>query len=148
MSSQKDRPLRILSAGDIYTINETVTGRAPFVRDHQVLHSAVKRPYLILFGEEQFPTLLEKAAVTLHSIAAHHIFGDGNKRTAARATAMFLEANGIQPTWTTEDVAAFVLRVARGDLDIEQIAAWLGEHSQLAPDDADADTAEDSNHAR
>ena len=136
MPSQNDRPLRILSAADIYTINETVTGRATFVRDHQVLHSAVKRPYLILFGEEQFPTLLDKAAATLHAIAAHHIFVDGNKRTAARATALFLEANGIQPTWTDTASEAFTLRVARGDADIEAISAWLAEHTApLQPDE-------------
>ncbi|MEL7435999.1 MAG: type II toxin-antitoxin system death-on-curing family toxin [Chloroflexota bacterium] len=141
MPSQNDKPLRILSAADIYTINETVTNRAPFVRDHQVLHSAVKRPYLILFGEEQFPTLLDKAAATLHSIAAHHIFVDGNKRTAARATALFLEANGIQPTWTDDASEAFILTVARGDADIETISAWLADHTQPLPPEEEKDNA-------
>ena len=125
MSSTNDRPPRILSAGDLYTINEEVTEKAPFVRDHQVLHSAVKRPYLILFGEEQFPTLLEKAAATLHSVAAHHIFVDGNKRTAIRATTMFLEANGIRPIWDEQEIMTFVLRIAKGELEIEAIALWL-----------------------
>lgn len=125
MSLTNDRPLRILSAGDLYTINEEVTEKAPFVRDHQILHSAVKRPYLILFGEEQFPTLIGKAAVTLHSVAAHHIFVDGNKRTAIRATFMFLEANGIHPTWDEQEIMVFVLRIAKGELEIEEIALWL-----------------------
>lgn len=135
MNSPNDKALRILSAGDIYTINEEVTQRAPFVRDHQVLHSAVKRPYLILFGEEQFPTLLDKAAATMYSIAAHHIFVDGNKRTAARATQLFLEANGIRVTWTESDITTFVLSIAKGDTEIEAITAWLAQHTEEMTDD-------------
>jgi death on curing protein len=133
MNSQNDKhpnPEHILSANDLYNINSEVTGYMPFVRDHQLLRSAVLRPYLILFGEEQFPTLIDKAAATMHSLAAHHLFADGNKRTAARAARMFLESNGIQPTWTEAEVTAFVLRIAKGEIDVEAVAAWIAEHSQ------------------
>jgi death on curing protein len=130
MRLPNDKPLRILSAGDLYTINEEVTDTAPFVRDPQILHSAVKRPYLILFGEEQFPTLLEKAAVTMYSVAAHHIFVDGNKRTAIRATIMFLEANGIRPVWDEKEIADFVLRIAKGEVEVEEIALWLDNRTE------------------
>lgn len=124
------RPLRILSAGDLYHINEEVTDHAPFVRDQQLLRSAVSRPYLILFGEEQFPTLLQKAAATMHSIAAHHLFADGNKRTAVAATALFLEANGVQATWTDEEARAFTLRIARGEVEIDEISEWLATRTK------------------
>ena len=134
MNSQNDKqpdPEHILSANDLYNINSEVTGMMPFVRDHQLLRSAVRRPYLILFGEEQFPTLIDKAAATMHSLAAHHLFADGNKRTAIRATQLFLEANGIQPTWTTEEVTAFVLAIAKGEIVVEDVAAWLAEHTEI-----------------
>lgn len=130
MSLQNDRPLRILSAGDLYTINEEVLGMAPLVRDHQVLRSAVKRPYLIIFGEEQFPSLLEKAAATMYSVAAHHIFADGNKRTAVRATEMFLEANGVMANWEAKEIEDFVLRIAKNELEIADIAVWLESHTE------------------
>lgn len=134
MSLQNDRPLRILSAGDLYTINEEILGMSPLVRDHQVLHSAVKRPYLVLFGEEQFPTLLEKAAATMYSVAAHHIFADGNKRTAVRATELFLEANGVQAIWGEQEINQFVLRIAKNELEIDDIAAWLEERTEEMAD--------------
>lgn len=131
MNSPNDRlPYKILSANDLYIINEEVTGYTAFVRDKQLLHSAVKRPYLILFGEEQFPSVYEKAAATLHSLAYHHIFADGNKRTAARATQLFLESNGIQVTWTASEIYDFVLQVAKGEIDLETIVAWLQAHSE------------------
>lgn len=129
MNSQTDKyPLRILSAVDLHNINEEVTDKPSMVRDHQVLKSAVRRPYIILFGEEQFPTLIDKAAATLYSIAAHHIFVDGNKRTAIRATEIFLEANGFQVNWDEKEVRAFVLNIAKGSIEIEQVSDWLAGH--------------------
>ena len=134
MNSQNDKqpdPEHILSPNDLYNINSKVTGMMPFVRDYQLLRSAVRRPYLILFGEEQFPTLIDKAAATMHSLAAHHLFSDGNKRTAVRATQLFLEANGIQPTWTQDEVATFVLEIAKGEVAVEDVAVWLAEHTEI-----------------
>jgi death-on-curing protein len=133
MNSQNDNhvdPEHILSANDLYNINSEVTGHAPFVRDHQLLRSAVRRPYLILFGEEQFPTLIDKAAATMHSLAAHHLFSDGNKRTAARAAQLFLEANDIQTTWSDSEIETFVLQIAKGDIDVESVAEWLTSHTE------------------
>jgi len=126
------RPLASLSEADIYQINEEVTQRVPFVRDSQLLRSAVERPYLVLFGEEQFPTLIEKAAATLHALAYHHLFADGNKRTAVRATELFLNANGLEVTWGEEEIEAFVLRIAQGDVEIAQITEWLRERTLAA----------------
>src|SRR5262245_10972169 len=119
-----DKPLRILSASDLYRINEEVTGYAPFVRDHQVLASTVKRPFLIVFGEEQFQSMMEKAAALFHSLAAHHVFVDGNKRTASLAVRRFLEENGYKPKWEQAEMEAFALKVAKHEAEIPEIAAW------------------------
>lgn len=127
MNSQTDKPLRILSAVDLHNINEEVTQRVSMVRDHQVLQATVKRPYLILFGEEQFPTIIDKASATLYGIAAHHVFGDGNKRTAIRSTELFLEANGYRVTWEQDVVREYVLKIAQGQVEIEAVAEWLAQ---------------------
>ena len=133
MNSQNDKRdpawRHILSANDLYNINEQVTGHTPFVRDHQVLQSAVRRPYLIIFGEEQFPTVIDKAAATMHSLAAHHVFADGNKRTAECATRLFLEANGFQTTWSHDEVYSFVLQIARHEVIVDDVAQWLHAHT-------------------
>ena len=40
MNSQNDNlPNQILSANDLYNINSEVTGRMPFLREHQLLQS-------------------------------------------------------------------------------------------------------------
>ena len=85
---------------------------------------------LVLFGEEMFPTLLDKAAALLHALAAHHVFYDGNKRTATTATVRFLEANGLHPAWDDESIYTFVLAVAQNQVELPEIAAWLAAHTR------------------
>lgn len=127
---ESPQPVVYLTANDLYNINEEVTGKIPFVRDRHLLLSAERRPRILIFGEEQFPTLCDKAAALLHSLAYHHLFVDGNKRTAIRAVEMFLEANHLRPTWQTREEYDFVLRVAKGQVDIPEISAWIEAHTR------------------
>jgi death-on-curing protein len=133
-----DPKLEFLTPADLYAIAEEVLGRKPDVRDRYLLLKAAARPLLIVFGEEVFPTLMDKAAALLHSLAAHHLFYDGNKRTATAATIRFLRMNGVQPTWDDTTVYDFVLDVAQNKLDVPEIAAWLAEHTEERNDDGHA----------
>jgi death on curing protein len=119
-----------LTVNDLYNINEQVTERLPYVRDRHLLRSAAQRPTMSLFGQPQFPTVYDKAAALLHSLAYHHLFADGNKRTAARALHLFLNANGLQLTSSEDAEYRFILSVAKGERDIEAIASWLQGHTQ------------------
>jgi death-on-curing protein len=122
MPSKPAESIAYLTASDLYNLNDQVTDGHTFVRDVNLLHSAAARPALVLFGVEQFPTLIDKAAALLHSLAYHHLFADGNKRTAALAVEGFLTLNGACMTWSEADKRAFLLEVARGGLDAEQVA--------------------------
>jgi len=126
---ESPRSVVYLTANDIYSINEEVLGKLPYVRDRHLLISAANRPHIMLFGEEQFPTLYDKAASLLQSLAYHHLFLDGNKRTAIRAVEMFLRANNLRPTWQPREEYEFVLRVAQGQVDIPEISAWIRGHT-------------------
>lgn len=119
-----------LSASELYSINEAVLGERPYVRDRHLLLSAARRPTMSLFGEEQFPTILDKAAALLQSLAYHHPFGDGNKRTATIALGRFLRQNGFEPLWDETTIADFVLHVAQGGVDVPEIAGWLSQQTQ------------------
>ncbi|MEO0564678.1 MAG: type II toxin-antitoxin system death-on-curing family toxin [Chloroflexota bacterium] len=132
-ANDNDKPaksVRYLTVSDLYNINFTVTGGTTFVRDIHLLESAAKRPTIVLFGQPQFPTLIDKAAALMHSLAAHHLFADGNKRTAVRAAAYFLELNGVQPAWTEADAEAFLLSIALHQENVEEVAAWLHAHTE------------------
>lgn len=121
--------IHYLTPAEIYAAAQEALGREPDVRDRHLLRSAAARPALGAFGEEAYPTLLDKAAALMHSLAAHHLFFDGNKRTATRATSIFLERNGLRPTWDAQSVYQFVLEIAQNQHDVPAIAQWLGQHT-------------------
>ena len=114
-----------LTPHEVYDINETVVGRKPRIRDHRLLGVAIARPLNSAFGQEAYPTLIDKAAALLHALAAHHPFIDGNKRTAHRAVYLFLEKNGVQPNWTADEAYDFILEIAQSQHDVESVAKWL-----------------------
>jgi death on curing protein len=127
-------PTNYLTPADLYAAAEQALGRKPDVRDRHLLRAAAARPALYHFGEEAYPSLLDKAAALMHSLAAHHLFFDGNKRAATRVTIMFLERNGLQPTWDAETVYQFVLEIAQDKHDVPAIATWLETHTQPIDD--------------
>jgi len=129
MNSPLARPVRYLTAEDLLNLNHAITND-PMVRDIHLLHSAVRRPMLLLFGEPQFPTLADKAAALMESLAYHHLFVDGNKRTAVQAVAHFLARNGQHFAYDPARDAGFVLAVARGEHDTAAIAAWIAERTR------------------
>ena len=77
-------------------------GAEPEVRDHGLLESALARPQATAFGEDAYPTIHEKAAALLHSLARNHALVDGNKRLALAGTLAFLGMNGLRLTLTND----------------------------------------------
>jgi death-on-curing protein len=125
--------VRYLTASELYEINVQILDGDTLVRDLNLLNSAARRPLLSFYGEPQFPTIIDKAAAMMESLAYHHVFMDGNKRTAIRAVALFLEYNGYHPTWAAGDAYAFALQVAQGHVELAAISDWIASHSQPAP---------------
>jgi len=63
-------------------------------RSHELLESALGRPFHSLGGQDFYPTVIEKAAALFHSMIANHPFQNGNKRTAVVSVDVFLAGNG------------------------------------------------------
>lgn len=125
----KDQNVNYLSPTEIYEIAEEAMGQRPNVRDRHLLRAAAARPMLTAFGQEAYPTLMDKAAALMHALAAHHLFYDGNKRTATQATIRFLQENGVTPSWTNQEIYSFVLEIAQSQHDVESVAEWLNQHT-------------------
>ncbi|MDQ0219230.1 type II toxin-antitoxin system death-on-curing family toxin [Peribacillus cavernae] len=73
--------------------------------------SMLERPRTILFGQEQYPSIFEKACCYYHSIATEHIFHNGNKRTALTVFLIFLEINGHSMVWTEKQAEDFTVKM-------------------------------------
>ena len=119
-----------ISPAELYALAEDLLGPRPPVRDRRLLRNAAMRPMLVVFGEEVFPDLSQKAAALLEAVAAYHPLYDGNKRLATAATARFLTDNGLEPTWSEGEIYRFVLDVAQKKFDVTEIARWLAAHTR------------------
>lgn len=105
------------------------TGGLHGLRSLPLLDAALARPQATVFGEDAYPTLHDKAAALLHSLALNHAFTDGNKRVAAVTAGMFLARNGWRLTATNDELATFVMQVAQGGVAWQPIADWLRAHT-------------------
>lgn len=127
MSESASGSVDYLSVADLY---EIASGILPSVavRDVGLLESAAARPQTTVFGADAYPTIAEKAAALMHSIARNHALVDGNKRLAWAGTRVFCLMNATDMDYSVDDAEQLVLAVAKGDLDIPDIAASITNH--------------------
>ena len=78
----------------------------------------------------KYLTVFDKAVVYFESCARHHVFIDGNKRTAIALAARFLFLNGYELKATNRTLENFVLDAVVKRYDISVIAVWFKEHSK------------------
>jgi len=121
---------KYLTTKRVKRINQLIKGESSVVRDFSSLDSAVARPQASAFGEDAYPTVLEKAAAMFHSLVLNHPFVDGNKRTATVALIRFLRENGFNPRWNTEEAMEFIIEVAEGKHNVPAIVAWLSANTE------------------
>src|SRR5215211_5026825 len=123
--------MRYVTISELIYINGVILKRLDIasgkqkIRDIELLQAAVARPEASAFGADAYPTLREKAAALLHSLARNHPFTDGNKRTATVAVVFMCRLNGETVTWTQHNALKMIMRAAEGKADVDQIAAWL-----------------------
>jgi death-on-curing protein len=114
-----------LDLEDLLHVAQLVLGDVQ-VRDIGLLESAAARPRATTFGDDAYPSLHDKAAALLHSLARTQPLVDGNKRLALAATIAFYGINGLRLTLSNDEAYEFVMAVATGQLnDVEPIAALL-----------------------
>lgn len=100
------------------------------VRDVGLLHSALARPSASMFGEDAYPTIEEKAAALISSLAQNHPLFDGNKRLSLILilTFTFIRLNDLELTFTDDEAFELVLDVAQNRLELHEIAAHFRDH--------------------
>lgn len=108
------------------------TGGSDGIRDLGRLESALATQSQVVFGEELFETIFDKAAALMRGIIADHAFVDGNKRTGTLAALTLLDVNGFALNFQKGEIEDFAVKVATDKLDVPVIATWLKEHSKKA----------------
>jgi death-on-curing protein len=122
--TQGDVPVDFLTVEDLLEIAHGVL-EVVEIRDMGLLASAAGRPQTTIFGEGAYPSLADKTAALMHSIARNHALVDGNKRVAWSATRVFCLLNGRDIVFDVDDAEALVLAVATGEADVPDIAVAI-----------------------
>ena len=104
------------------------TGGCDGLRDRGLLESAVFSAESCFGGVEAYPTVEEKAARLLFSLANNHAFVDGNKRIGVLAMLMTLSLNDVPLQYTQEELITLGLSVADGSYDYPAIMEWIQTH--------------------
>lgn len=118
-------PLVYLTEDEVIRFNESVTGQKGLLRDRAALDSALNRPKMAAFYQQE--DIIEQAALLIEGIAMNHPFIDGNKRTALVTGITFLRTNGATIRSETEEAAHEVEQLVIGR-DLFRFTTWLRIH--------------------
>jgi death on curing protein len=101
------------------------------IRDMELLKSAIAMPPVSFGGEYLHKNLYEMAAAYLFHVTRNHPFIDGNKRTGAVASVVFLIMNGIELTADEASFEKLVRLVADGKSDKAAIAQFFRNNTKI-----------------
>ena len=100
-------------------------GGHPGIRDVGILKSAIAMPSATFDGNYLHTDIFEMSAAYLFHIVRNHPFIDGNKRTGAVASIVFLMMNGMDFHADENDFEKIVLLTAEGKTDKATIARFF-----------------------
>jgi death-on-curing protein len=106
-------------------------GGRPGILDVGMLKSTIAMPSATFDGNYLHTDIYEMAAAYLFHVVRNHPFIDGNKRTGAVASIVFLMLNGLDFHADENDFEETVLNTAEGKLDKATIARFFESNTQI-----------------
>ena len=104
------------------------TGGTDGIRDDSLLESAIAAPFQTFGETEAFPSIQQKAARLGYGLIKNHAFVDGNKRIGAHAMLVFMVLNNIELTYTQQELADTIIKVAASEYTFEDLLTWILDH--------------------
>ena len=104
------------------------TGGVDYVRDYNLLDSAINAPFQTFSGCELYPTLEEKATRLGFNLVMNHPFYDGNKRIGAVILLTFLKLNEVELFYTQKELEDIILDLANEKIGYEELVEWVKNH--------------------
>ena len=123
--------MRTLSKRQVILLHQQLIneiGGSSGLRDEGLLESALAAPFQSFGGIDVYPSLQQRAARLAYGLVNNHPFVDGNKRIGAHTMLVFLALNGIELSYTQEELASLFIAVASGDKGYEDVLDWLISH--------------------
>lgn len=99
-------------------------------RNEASLRYALEAINAVVYGEELYPNIEEKAACLAYNIIAKHVFTDGNKRTGMAVCRVYLLLHDMdlrldETSGFDDDLIQTAERIATGKIDFSDFADWI-----------------------
>ncbi|WP_297290611.1 type II toxin-antitoxin system death-on-curing family toxin [uncultured Flavonifractor sp.] len=123
--------MKILNKRQILMLHQHLvdeTGGSPGLRDEGLLDSALNAPFQTFGDTSAYPSLQQKAARLCYGLVKNHPFIDGNKRIGAHAMLVFLAVNGLELSYTQQELSDIILQIAAGEKEYDDLLVWLLAH--------------------
>lgn len=102
-------------------ISETSQGELIGIKDAAALDMAINQPKQIVYGEELYPTIYDKAAILAINLAKKHPFQNANKRTALVSMIVFFTINGYTTNFERKEAVQFILDITTSKQDFDTL---------------------------
>ena len=98
------------------------------IRDDGLLESALAAPFQTFGGQSLYPSVQAKAAQLGFGLVCNHSFVDGNKRIGAHVMLVFLALNGIELSYTQQELIDIIFAVAADRANNTDLLQWITQH--------------------
>lgn len=118
--------MKYLTVEDIIRINaklitKTSQGELIGIKDAAALDMAINQPKQIVFGEDLYPTIYDKAAILAINLAKRHPFQNANKRTALVSMLVFFNMNGYTTELDRQEAVQFILNITTSKQEFDEL---------------------------
>ena len=100
------------------------------IRDDGLLESALAAPFQTFGGQSLYPSVQAKAAQLGFGLVCNHPFVDGNKRIGAHVMLVFLALNGIELSYTQQELIDIIFAVAASQASAAELLQWIIQHQK------------------
>ena len=103
-------------------------GGAKGIRDVGLIEGALNSAFSTFDGEELYPSVEDKIAVTTYALVKNHGFVDGNKRIGVAVMLLLLRMNSIHVGYTQRELVELGIGIASGQFKREHVRNWIENH--------------------
>ena len=103
-------------------------GGTPGVRDEGLLDSALAAPFQTFDGQRLYPSVQAQAAQLGFGLVCNHPFVDGTKRIGTHVMLVFLALNGIDLSYTQQELIDMIFAVASSQASAADLLQWIIQH--------------------
>lgn len=95
------------------------------IRDENLLRSSIDGPFQTMFGQDLYPSVIDKICRMGYNIIMNHPFNDANKRTGLHVMFTLLILNGYTLNKNANDAHNFIIELASGNKTYEELVTWI-----------------------